>query len=54
VMRLAGPAPEIANVDDVVRHDGRPSSPQRPNRSGLIRESSKGVSFSSYLDGGGT
>ncbi len=54
VMRLAGPAPEIANVDDVVRHDGRPSSSQRPNRSGLIRESSKGVSFSSYLDGGGT
>jgi hypothetical protein len=54
VMRLAGPAPEIASVDDVVRHDGRPSSSQRPNRSGLIRESSKGVSFSSYLDGGGT
>jgi hypothetical protein len=53
VLRLAGPAPEIANVDDVVRHDGRSSSPQRPNRSGLIRESSGEVSFSS-IDGGGT
>ncbi len=52
VMRLAGSAPEIANADDVVRHDSRSSSPQRPNRSGLIRESSKGVSFSS-IDGGG-
>ena len=53
VMRLAGPGPEIAKPDDVVRHDGRCSSPKRPNRSGLIRESSKGVSFSS-IDGGGT
>ena len=51
VVRLAGPAPEIANPDDLVRHDGRSSSSQRPNRSGLLRESSKGVSFSS-IDGG--
>jgi len=47
VMRLAGPAPEIAKADDVVHHDGRSSSSQRPNRSGLIRESFKRVSFSS-------
>jgi hypothetical protein len=53
VMRLAGPGPEIFNPDDVVRHDGRSSSSQRPNRSGLLRESSKGVSFSSSTDGGG-
>jgi len=51
VVRLAGPAPEIANPNDLVRHDGRSSSSQRPNRSGLLRESSKGVSFSS-IDGG--
>jgi hypothetical protein len=54
VLRLAGPRPEIASPDDVVRQDGRSSSPQRPNRSGLIRESSKGVSYSSSIDGGGT
>jgi hypothetical protein len=53
VLRLAGPRPEIARPDDVVRQDGRSSSPKRPNRSGLIRESSKGVSFSSSTDGGG-
>ena len=54
VMRLAGPGPQISNPDDVVHHDGRSSSSQRPNRSGLLRESSKGVSFSSSTDGGGT
>ena len=53
VMRLAGPGPEIAKAGDVVRHDGRCSSLQRPNRSGLLKESSKGVSFSS-IDRGGT
>ena len=51
VMRLAGPVPEIAKADDVVRYGGRSSSSQRPNRSGLIRESYKDVSFSS-IDGG--
>ena len=53
VMRLAGPVPEIAKADDVVRYGGRSSSSQRPNRSGLIRESSNGVSFSS-IDRGST
>jgi hypothetical protein len=53
VMRLAGPVPEISNPDDVVRHDGRSSSSQRPNRSGLLRESSRGISFSSSTDGAG-
>ena len=53
VMRLAGPVPEIAKADDVVRYGGRSSSSQRRNRSGLIRESSRGVSFSS-IDGGST
>jgi hypothetical protein len=53
VLRLADPGPEIGKPDDVVHHDSRSSSPKRPNRSGLIRESSKGVSFSS-IDGGGT
>jgi DNA polymerase I len=53
VMRLAGPGPQISSPDDVVRHDGRSSSPQRPNRSGLLRQSSKGVFFSSSTDGGG-
>ena len=47
VMRLAGPTPEIDNAADGVRHDGRPSSAERTNRAGLIRESSMGVSFSS-------
>jgi DNA polymerase-1 len=47
VMRLAGPAPEIDNAADGVRHDGRSSSAERVNRSGLIRESSMGVSCSS-------
>ena len=51
VMRLAGPAPEFTKADDVVHHNGRSSSSQRPNRSGLIRESYKDVSFSS-IDGG--
>ena len=51
VMRLAGPTPEFTKADDVVHHNGRSSSPQRPNRSGLIRESYKDVSFSS-IDGG--
>ena len=51
VMRLAGPAPEFAKADDLVRHNGRSSSSQRPNRPGLIRESFKNVSFSS-IDGG--
>lgn len=50
VLRLA--APEIATPDDVVHHNGRSTSPQRPNRSGLLRESSKGVSFSSIDRGG--
>ena len=53
VTRLAGPVPEIAKADDVVRYGGRSSSSQRPNRSGLIRESSNGVSFSS-IDRGST
>lgn len=53
VLRLAGPAPEIVRSEDAVRQDGRSSSPKRPNRSGLLRESPKGVSFSS-IDGGGT
>lgn len=53
VMRLAGPSPEIAKAADPVRQDGRPSSPKRPNRSGLLRESYEGVSFSS-IDRGGT
>ena len=52
VLRLAAPAPEIATPDDVVHHNGRSTSPQRPNRSGLLRESSKGVSFSSIDRGG--
>ena len=51
VMRLAGPTPEFTKADDVVHHNGRSSSSQRPNRSGLIRESYKDVSFSS-IDGG--
>lgn len=53
VMRLAGPVPEIAKADDLVRHSGRPSSSERPNRSGLIGESYRGVSFSS-IGGSGT
>ena len=53
VMRLAGPGPQTAKPDDVVHHDGRSSSPKRPNRSGLLRESPSGISFSS-IDGGGT
>lgn len=52
VLRLAAPAPEIATPDDVVHHNGRSTSSQRPNRSGLLRESSKGVSFSSIDRGG--
>lgn len=50
VLRLA--ATEIVTTDHVVRHNGRPSSSQRSNRSGLLRESSKGVSFSSIDRGG--
>ena len=52
VLRLADPDPEIVTTDHVVRHNGRPSSSQPPNRSGLLRESSKGVSFSSIDRGG--
>jgi DNA polymerase-1 len=40
VLRLAGPPPEVAMPADLVRQDGRSSSSKRPNRSGLIRESS--------------
>jgi DNA polymerase-1 len=51
VLRLAGPAPNVVNSAHVVRQSCPPSSTILPNRTGLIKESSSGVSSSSYKGG---
>jgi DNA polymerase-1 len=47
VLRLAGPVRDNANPPDLVRDSARSSSLGNANRSGLLRESPKEVSFSS-------